>query len=104
MQKLNYILISLFFLTLMSSCQTIKDKTDNIVEKENKNLNQYLGMTYENLKIKMGKPDIEVIHDEPESPFKLVYYKSKKYGIQCDRRFEIDQTDRVIGFSSKGCF
>ena len=88
----------------MSSCQTIKEKTDNMVEKENKNLNQYLGMTYENLKIKMGKPDIEVIHDEPESPFKLVYYKSKKYGIQCDRRFEIDQTDRVIGFSSKGCF
>jgi hypothetical protein len=47
---------------------------------------------------------MEIIHDEPESPLKLIYYKSKKYGISCERRFELDQTDRVIGFVSKGCF
>ena len=29
MQKLKFIFISLFFLTLFSGCQTIKNKTDN---------------------------------------------------------------------------
>ena len=104
MQKLKFLFISLFFLFLVTACQTIKKKTDDIVIKENKKLNKYLGMTYENLKIEMGKPDMEIIHDEPESPLKLIYYKSKKYGISCERRFELDQTDRVIGFVSKGCF
>ena len=104
MQKSKFISLSLIFLFLISACQTIQKKTDDIVEKENEKLNQYLGMTYENLKIEMGKPDMEIIQDDPESPLKLIYYKSKKYGISCERRFELDQTERVIGFISKGCF
>jgi len=28
----------------------------------------------------------------------------KKYGITCERRFEFDESDKVIGFVSKGCF
>ena len=30
--------------------------------------------------------------------------KKKKYGITCERRFEFDESDKVIGFVSKGCF
>ena len=45
MQKLKFILISLFFLTLVAGCQTIKDKTDAIVEKENAKLSEYIGKT-----------------------------------------------------------
>ena len=43
MQKLKFIFISLIFLSLLSGCQTIKDKTDKIVEKENTKLSQYIG-------------------------------------------------------------
>jgi len=31
-------------------------------------------------------------------------YKTKKYGIPCERRFEIDTDSLVIGFVSNGCF
>jgi len=37
MQKLNFFLISFFLLLMTTGCQTIKDKTDAIIEKENKN-------------------------------------------------------------------
>ena len=37
--------------------------------------------------------------------FILVFiYISKKYGIKCQRSFEIDESDFVVGYSSKGCF
>ncbi len=41
MERLKVIFINLFFLTLVSGCQTIKQKTDAIVEKENNELNDY---------------------------------------------------------------
>ena len=31
-------------------------------------------------------------------------YNTKKYGIPCERRFEIDSNSIVIGFVSNGCF
>ena len=31
-------------------------------------------------------------------------YNSKKYGIVCERRFEVDSNSMVIGFVSNGCF
>ena len=31
-------------------------------------------------------------------------YNTKKYGIPCERRFEIDPNSIVIGFVSNGCF
>ena len=57
MKKLKFIFISLFFLTLVTGCQTIKDKTDEIVEKENAKLSEYIGKTSSNLQMDLGKPD-----------------------------------------------
>ena len=31
-------------------------------------------------------------------------YNTKKYGILCERRFEVDSNSIVIGFVSNGCF
>jgi hypothetical protein len=56
-KKLTFFFISVFFLTLVSGCQTIKQKTDAIVEKENNELNQYIGKTSGNLQMILGKPD-----------------------------------------------
>jgi len=101
MQKFKFILISLFFLTLVAGCQTIKDKTDAIVEKENTMLSEYIGKTSSNLQMELGKPDEDF--KNVKGNLELVY-NTKKYGILCERRFEVDSNSIVIGFVSNGCF
>ena len=101
MQKLKFILISLFFLSLVAGCQTIKDKTDAIVEKENAKLSEYIGKTSSNLQMELGKPDEDFKNDKGN--LELVY-NTKKYGILCERRFEVDSNSIVVGFVSNGCF
>ena len=101
MQKIKFIFISLFFLTLVAGCQTIKDKTDAIVEKENAKLSEYIGKTSSNLQMELGKPDEDFKNDKGN--LELVY-NTKKYGILCERRFEVDSNSIVIGFVSNGCF
>ena len=100
-QKIKFIFISLFFLTLVAGCQTIKDKTDAIVEKENAKLSEYIGKTSSNLQMELGKPDEDFKNDKGN--LELVY-NTKKYGILCERRFEVDSNLIVIGFVSNGCF
>jgi len=101
MQKLRFILLSLFFFILVTSCQTIKQKTDVIVEKENAELSQYIGKTSNNLQMDLGKPDEDFKNEKGN--LELVY-NTKKYLILCERRFEIDANSIVIGFTSNGCF
>ena len=101
MHKLKIFFISLFFLTLVAGCQTIKDKTDAIVEKENAKLSEYIGKTSSNLQMELGKPDEDFKNDKGN--LELVY-NTKKYGILCERRFEVDSNSIVIGFVSNGCF
>ena len=101
MHKLRFILLSMILLTLITSCQTIKQKTDAIVEKENTKLNQYIGKTSNNLQMNLGKPDEDFKNERGNLEF---VYNTKKYGITCERRFEIDSNSIVIGFVSNGCF
>jgi len=101
MKKLTLLFISLFFLTLASGCQTIKQKTDAIVEKENNELSQYIGKTSDSLQMILGKPDEDFKNEKGN--LELVY-NSKKYLIPCERRFEVDPNSIVIGFVSNGCF
>ena len=101
MQKLKFIFISLFILILFTGCQTIKDKTDAIVEKENAKLSEYIGKTSSNLQMDLGKPDEDFKNDKGN--LELIY-NTKKYGILCERRFEVDSNLIVIGFVSNGCF
>ena len=101
MQKLKFILISLFFLTIITGCKTIKNKTDAIVEKENAKLSEFIGKTSSNLQTELGKPDEDFKNNKGN--LELVY-NTKKYGILCERRFEVDSNSIVIGFVSNGCF
>ena len=98
----NIISIKLIFLLFfLTSCQTIKQKTDAIVEKENTKLSEYIGKTSSNLQMDLGKPDEDFKNDKGN--LELVY-NIKKYGILCERRFEVDSNSMVIGFVSNGCF
>ena len=101
MKKLTFFFISLFFLILLSGCQTIKQKTDAIVEKENNELSQYIGKTSSNLQMNLGKPDEDFKNEKGNLE---IVYNTKKYGIVCERRFELDSNSIVIGFVSNGCF
>ena len=101
MRKLKYIFLSLIFLTLVSGCQTIKNKTDAIVEKENTKLSEYIGKDSTSLQMDLGKPDEDFKNEKGN--LELVY-NTKKYGILCERRFEVDSNSIVIGFVSNGCF
>ena len=101
MHKLKYIFLSLIFLTLVSGCQTIKNKTDAIVEKENTKLSEYIGKDSTSLQMDLGKPDEDFKNEKGN--LELVY-NTKKYGILCEIRFEVNSNSIVIGFVSNGCF
>ena len=88
-------------LLLLSSCQTVDNKSQQAIQKENKKLSKFLQQPESELKIVMGEPD-SIIKDDKGSTF-LVYTK-KKYNITCERKFEIDQNKMIVGFTSKGCF
>jgi hypothetical protein len=61
----NIISIKLIFLLFfLTGCQTIKDKTDAIVEKENAKLSEYIGKTSSNLQMELGKPDEDFKNDK----------------------------------------
>ena len=101
MQNLKFILFSFLMLLMITGCQTIKDKTDAIVEKENEKLSKYISKPASVLQMELGKPDEDF--KNAKGNFELIY-NTKKYGILCERRFEINSDNIVIGFVSNGCF
>ena len=100
-KKCKIILLSIFLTFFISGCQTVKEKTDTIVEKENEKLSKYIGKSMDNLKIDLGNPDEDFKNLNGNSE---LVYRNKKFGISCERRFEVNSNLIVIGFISKGCF
>ena len=101
MQKLKIFLVGSILLIFISSCQTIKQKTEAIVEKENQKLTKFIGKSLNDLKEDLGKPDEDFKNEKGNLVF---VYNTKKYGIPCERRFEINSNMTIIGFASNGCF
>ena len=92
---------SVLLVILLSSCQTIENKADKIGKKEIKEISKFLQQPESELKIAMGEPT-EITHDAKGS--KYFIYKKKKYGITCEKKFEIDQNKMIVAVSSRGCF
>ena len=101
MQKLNLFILLSILLVMITGCQTIKEKSDAIVEKENEKLSKYIGKSSSVLQMDLGKPDEDFRNEKGN--LELVY-NSKKYLVPCERRFEVDSNSIVIGFISNGCF
>ena len=97
--KNTLFILSICFILL--GCQTIKNKSEAIVEKENQKLSKFIGKSLSELQINLGKPDEDFKNEKGNVVF---VYNTKKYGIPCERRFEIDTNSIVIGFVSNGCF
>ena len=101
MNKLRFFLITIIFVNLLTGCQTVKEKTDNIVQQENEKLSEFIGKSLSELKMELGKPDEDFKNAKGNLE---VIYNTKKYLIPCERRFEINSENIVIGFVSNGCF
>ena len=101
MNKLRFFLITIIFVNLLTGCQTVKEKIDNIVQKENEKLSEFIGKSLSELKMELGKPDEDFKNAKGNLE---VIYNTKKYLIPCERRFEINSDNIVIGFVSNGCF
>ena len=101
MHKFRIIFITVILSMTIVSCQTVKQKTDAVVEKENEKLSQFIGKSASNLQMELGKPDEDF--KNAKGNFEFVY-NTKKYLIPCERRFEINSENIVVGFVSNGCF
>ena len=94
-------LITVFsILILLSSCQSIKEKSDAIAEKENREYGKLVGRNITELKIELGNPTEDFIN---EIGNEILVYKTKKYGVPCERKFEVNASGTIIGVSTSGC-
>ena len=66
-----------------------------------KNLNRFLGKPQIELIDEFGTPD-DIIHYEGDN--KILVFRTKKYQITCERKFEINNKRIIAGFSSRNCF
>ena len=84
----------------LSSCQTVTNKIDEKTMIEEKELSKWLNKPESELKIVYGQPDkIEFL----ETRNRVYIYINEKFKIKCERKFEINQNNIVIGFTSKNC-
>jgi len=90
----------LIIFILISGCETIKKKSDEVVEKENERFGLFVGNPVSELRMEIGAPSSDYIS---ENGNEILIYKTKKYGIPCERKFEINSSGTVIKFSSSGC-
>ena len=101
MINLKSIILTFFLSIIILGCQTIKNKTDAIIKKENQELSKYIGKSMNELKISLGNPDEDFKNEKGNL---VLVYNTKKYGIPCERRFETNSNSVVVGFISNGCF
>ena len=94
------IIILFSILLMVFGCQTIKKKSDEVAQQENERFGQFIGKQATELKMELGSPTEDYIN---EIGNETLVYKTKKYGIPCERKFEINATGTIVGFTSSGC-
>ena len=100
MKKLKTIFSILIILILSSGCQTIKKKSDEVAERENEKFGLFVGKQVNEMRLELGSPTEDFINEVGNE---VLVYKTKKYGIPCERKFEINASGIIVGFSSSGC-
>ena len=94
------IFYTLFFISLIG-CQSVSKKIEDTTAKEEKELSKWLNKPEEDLKSFYGQPDkVEFLKTRNRN----YVYITKKYKIKCERKFEVNPRNIVVGFSSKNCF
>ena len=99
--KIKFAITLISILILTAGCQTIQSKTDEVVEKENKKYGLFVGGDVNKMRLELGAPSEDIINSIGNE---VLIYKTKKYGVPCERRFEVNASGIIIAFSSSGCF
>ena len=101
MKHFLIVLTVVFTAISFTGCNTVNKKIDEKTSAEEKKLNKWLNKSESELKINFGHPDkIEFA----EAGSRYYFYIKLKYKIKCERKFEINSNNVVVGFSSKNCF
>ena len=99
---MKILLIFVFLIINLTSCQTVAKKIDEKVSEEEAQLSKWLNKSEAELKIEFGKPN--KIDFKNNSRNRFYIYTKEKLKIKCERIFEISPDNKVVGFTSKNCF
>ena len=101
MKRFFFTILCTLFLVSLIGCQTVSKKIEDTTSKEKQELSKWLNKTEGDLKSFYGQPDeVEFL----KTRNRYYVYITEKYKIKCERKFEINPRNIVIGFSSKNCF
>jgi phage-related protein len=101
MKRFFFIILYTLFLVSLASCQTVSKKIEDTSTKEEKELGKWLNKSEEELKNFYGQPDkVEFLKTRNRN----YVYITEKFKIKCERKFEVNTRNIVVGFSSKNCF
>ncbi len=101
MIKTKFVFLIILSFIALAACQSVTEKIDKKTMQEEKKLSNWLNKTESELKIFYGQPDkVEFL----ETRNRYYIYVTQKFKIKCERKFEINPNNIVIGFSSKNCF
>ena len=101
MNRYKFIFFIWIIFSTISACQTVSEKIDEKTALEQKELSKWLNKSESDLKIFYGQPDkVEFLGSRNRN----YVYETKKFNIKCERKFEINPKNKIVGFSSKNCF
>ena len=101
MKRLFFAILYTLLLISVSGCKTVSKKIEDTTDKEKQDLSKWLNKPEEDLKSFYGQPDkVEFLKTRNRN----YVYINEKFKIKCERKFEINSKNIVVGFSSKNCF
>ena len=101
MKRFFFTILCTLFLISLTGCQTVSKKIEDTTIKEEQELSKWLNKPEEDLKSFYGQPDkVEFLKTRNRN----YVYITEKYKIKCERKFEVNPRNIVVGFSSKNCF
>ena len=101
MKKLFFAILYTLLIISLAGCKAVSNKIEDTTEKEKQKLSKWLNKPEEDLKSFYGQPDkVEFLKTRNRN----YVYITEKYKIKCERKFEVNPRNIVVGFSSKNCF
>ena len=101
MREIFFAFLYTLLLISFAGCQTVSKKVEDTTAKEEKELSKWLNKPEESLKSFYGQPDkIEFLKTRNRNYIYII----EKFKIKCERKFEVNPRNIVVGFSSKNCF
>ena len=101
MKKFFFVILYTLLIISLGGCKTVSKKIEDTTEIERQKLSKWLNKPEEDLKSFFGQPDkVEFLNTRNRN----YVYITEKYKIKCERKFELNPRNIVVGFSSKNCF